>query len=235
MSKFCLCILPLLSICLSFDGAFAQQPSQTAPPSGQKPQASMAADEWGDAFNGETLDPAKWERFSFEGGSGGKLKLENGELRMRGMSGSRSGVRSKATWTSDRFIFEATLAKVQAALAEPGQSGAPIGNAILCLLFDGSGRNRVEWILTSEGTFEAWSIVDGRGERLDDHNLATKEKKPTIAIVRRGDEFLFVLNGQVGLIRTIKNLPRGFTVMLYGYGTSENDWDSVRVVTPKQQ
>ena len=76
-------------------------------------------------------------------------------------------------------------------------------------------------------------MVDGRGERLDNHNLATKEKKPAIAIVRRGDEFLFVLNGQVGLTKTIKNLPRGFTVMLYGYGTSENDWDSARVVTPK--
>lgn len=234
MSKSYQFILSLLIICLSLDAAFAQQPSQTAPPSAQKPQPAMAADEWVDQFNGDALDQTKWERFSFEGGSGGKLKLENGELRMRGMSGSRSGVRSKTTWTSDRFIFEATLAKVQAALAEPGQAGAPIGNAILCVLFDGSGRNRIEWILTSEGTFEAWSVVDGRGERLDNHNLATKEKKPTLAIVRRGDEFLFVLNGQVGLTKTIKNLPRGFTVMLYGYGTSENDWDSARVVTPKQ-
>ena len=34
-------------------------------------------------------------------------------------------------------------------------------------------------------------------------------------------------------METIKNLPRSFTVMLYGYGSSENDWDSVRVVTPK--
>jgi len=141
MSKSYQFILPLLIICLLLNAAFAQQPSQTAPPSAQKPQPSMAADEWGDQFNGDALDQAKWERF--EGGSGGKLKLESGELRMRGMSGSRSGVRSKATWTSDRFIFEATLAKVQAALAEPGQPGAPIGNAILCVLFDGSGRNRI--------------------------------------------------------------------------------------------
>src|ERR1051325_7638159 len=124
MSKFHAFLLSMLIICLSLT-AFAQQ----------KPQA-MAADEWVDNFDGEALDQTKWERFSFEGGSGGKLKVENGELRMRGVSGSRSGVRSKTTWTAERFIFEATLAKVQAALPEPGQPGAPIGNAILCVLFD---------------------------------------------------------------------------------------------------
>jgi len=224
MSKPHTLLLSMFFVCLSLV-AFAQQP--------QTP-AQQQADQWVDNFDGKALDEAKWERFSFEGGSGGKLKVEEGELRMRGMSGSRSGVRSKPTWAADRFIFEATLARVQAARPEPGQPGAPIGNAILCVLFDGSGRNRIEWILTSEGTFEAWSVIDGKGERLDDHNLATKEKKPTLAIVRRGDDFLFVLNGQIGLTRTIKNLPRSFTVMLYGYGSSENDWDTVRVVTLKQ-
>jgi hypothetical protein len=29
-------------------------------------------------------------------------------------------------------------------------------------------------------------------------------------------------------------MPRAFRVMLYGFGSSENDWDAVRVVTPKQ-
>jgi hypothetical protein len=217
---------------LSITATAAQQPSQPPAPS-QNAQAAMAVDEWGDGFDGDALDANKWERFSFEGGSGGKLKVETGELRMRGMSGSRSGVRSKPAFTSERFIFEATLAKVAAALSEPGEKGAPIGNAILCVLFDGSGRNRIEWILTSEGTFEAWSVIDGRGERLDNRNLATKVAKPTLAIVRRGDDFLFILNGQVGLTKTIKNMPRAFHVMLYGYGTSENNWDSVRVVTPK--
>ena len=213
--------------------AAAQQPAPKAQP--QQPQAAMAVDEWGDNFDGEALDTTKWERFSFEGGGGGKLKVESGELRMRGMSGSRSGVRSKVEFTGDRFIFEATLAKVGAALAEPGDKGAPLGNAILALMFDGSGRNRIEWVLTSEGTFEAWSVIDGRGERLDNRNLATKTPKPTLAIVRRGDDFLFILNGQVGLTKTIKNMPRGFHVMLYGFSSSENNWDSVRVVTPKTQ
>ena len=182
--------------------------------------------------DGTSLDTTKWEVFNFEGGAG-KVEVRDGQLQMRGHSGSRAGVRSKPTFTGERFIVEATIAKVGTAMPEPNSSALPIGNAILTILFDGSGRNRIEWILTSEGTFEAWSIVDSRGERLDSHNLATKEKKPTLAIVRRGDEFLFVLNGQVGLTKTIKNLPRAFTVMLYGYGSSENDWDSVRVVTPK--
>ena len=83
--------------------------------------------------------------------------------------------------------------------------------------------------------------MDGRGERLDNRKLGTKLKNPVLGVVRRGDEFLFVLNGpdspeeaaQVGLQKTIKNLPRTFRVMLYGFGSSENDWDAVRVVTLK--
>ena len=104
----------------------------------------------------------------------------------------------------------------------------------MTVLFDGSGRNRVEWLLTSEGLLEAWVMVDGRAERLDGRNLATKAKNPTLAIVRRGDEFLFMLNGQEGLRKNLKNMPRSFHVMLYGFGSSENNWDSVRVVTVKQ-
>jgi hypothetical protein len=100
-------------------------------------------------------------------------------------------------------------------------------------MFDGSGRNRIEWLLTSEGTFEAWAVVDGKSERLDNRKLGTKIKNPTLAIVRRGDEFLFMLNGQEGLSKTLKNMPRNFRVMLYGFGSSENNWDSVRIVTAK--
>ena len=40
-------------------------------------------------------------------------------------------------------------------------------------------------------------------------------------------------DAQVGLKKTIRNLPRSFHVMLYGFGTSENDWTAVRVVTLK--
>ena len=54
-------------------------------------------------------------------------------------------------------------------------------------------------------------------------------------IVRRGDQVMFMLNGEPGMQQTIKNLPRGFWLMLYGFGTSENSWTSARVVTVKQQ
>ena len=202
----------------------AQTPSRTQP----------ATEEWVAKFDGDSLDAAKWERFTFEGGSGGTFKVEKGELRMRGVSGARSGVRTKQKFGGDRFIVEASLAKVGPALPDVGQGGLALGTAVLTILFDDSGRNRVEWILTSEGTFEAWAVVNGQDERIDNRKLATKTSNPTLGIVRRGDEFLFMLNGQMGLQKTVKNLPKDFWVMLYGYGSSENNWSSVRVVTVKQ-
>jgi hypothetical protein len=217
--------------------SYSQTPSSQTPSARQAP----AYDDWGDDFSAAALDESKWERFSFEGGGGGKLELKDGELRLRSMNGSRAGVRSRQSFSADRFSVEAKVARVSQQVLLPGDKSSPLGFASLTLLFDGSGRNRVEWILTSEGTFEAWSVVDGRGERLDNRKLGTKLKNPVLGIVRRGDEFLFVLNGpdsppeaaQVGLSKTIKNLPRTFHVMLYGFGSSENDWDSVRVVTLK--
>jgi hypothetical protein len=212
-------------LCLSAACALAQG----TPAPQQQPQV----EEWMDNFDGKQLDEGKWERFSFQGTSGGKLKVEEGQLRMRGMNESRSGVRSKQSFTSDRFIFEATIAKVEMPLPAAEQKGTPLGTAVLAIMFDGSGRNRIEWMWTSEKTLEAWAVVDGAGERLDNRSLGTKLKNPTLGIVRRGDEFLFVLNGQEGLSKTIKNMPRSFRVMLYGWSSSENHWDSVRVVTAK--
>jgi len=217
----------------------ANAPSGTAQQ--QSAQQQPAYDEWSDGFDGAALDESKWERFSFEGAGGGKLEVKDGRLRLRSVNGSRAGVRSRQTFAGERFSVEAKVAGVGEQILPPGDKSSPIGFAALTLLFDGSGRNRVEWILTSEGTFEAWSVVDGRGERLDNRKLGTKLKNPVLAVVRRGDEFLFVLNGpdsppeqaQVGLRKTIKNVPGTFRVMLYGFGSSENDWDAVRVVTLK--
>jgi hypothetical protein len=199
----------------------------------EQPANAPAVNEWTDTFDGAALDPQKWELHSLEGGNG-KVEVKEGQLRMRGQNGWRAGVRTKQSFSGDRFIVEGTIARVGRALPDPGSNVLPIGNAILTILFDGAGRNRIEWILTSEGTFEAWSVVDGRGERLDNQKLGTKLKDPTLGIVRKGDEFHFMLNGQEGLRKTIKNLPRTFHLMLYGFGSSENDWDSVRVVTVKQ-
>jgi hypothetical protein len=200
----------------------------------QSAQAQPDTVEWIAGFEGDSLDTTKWERFTFEGGSGGTFKVENGQLRMRGVGGARSGVRTKQKFGGTRFIVEASLAKVGPALPEPGQGGLAPGIAVLTILFEDSGRNRVEWILTSEGTFEAWAVVNGQSERIDNRKLATKIPNPTLGIVRRGDEFLFMLNGQMGLQKTVKNLPNEFWVMLYGFGSSENNWSSVRVVTVKQ-
>ncbi len=236
MRTFAAAAFTLAAFALALTAGARQSSSQQS--STQQPPAF---DQWADDFGGAALDETKWERFSFEGAGGGKLELKGGELRIRSMNGSRAGVRSRQSFAADRFSVEAKVARVGQQVLLPGDKGSPLGFAALTLLFDGSGRNRVEWVLTSEGTFEAWSIVDGRGERIDDRKLGTKLKNPVIAIVRRGDEFLFVLNApdsppeaaQVGLKKTIKNLPRAFHVMLYGFGSSENDWDDVRVVTLK--
>jgi len=215
--------------------ALALLPATTSlarmPPSSQAQPATV---EWTAGFEGDSLDTAKWERFTFEGGSGGTFKVENGQLRMRGVGGARSGVRTQQKFGGARFIVEASLAKVGPALPDPGQGGLALGTAVLTILFEDSGRNRMEWIFTSEGTFEAWAVVNGQAERIDNRKLATKIPNPTLGIVRRGDEFLFMLNGQMGLQKTVKNLPTEFWVMLYGFGSSENTWSSVRVVTLKQ-
>ncbi len=220
----------------------AQQPPAQAGQGQQSEQKQKPAfDDWGDEFAASSLDESKWERFTFEGGGGGKLELKDGQLRLRSGNKTRAGVRSKESFNADRFSVEARVAKVAPQLPDAGDRAGDLGFAALTILFDSSGRNRIEWILTSEGTFEAWSTVDGRGERLDNRKLGTKLKNPVLGLVRRGDEFLFILNGpdspaqdaQVGLTKTIKNLPRSFRVMLYGFGSSENNWDSVRVVTMK--
>ena len=213
-------------------GAPTSPPAQTAAPQ---------MEQWGDGFDGTSLDESKWERFTFEGGGGGKLEVADGQLRLRSPNKTRAGVRSKQTFTADRFSVEAVVAKAGPQLPDAGDRAAPIGFATLAILFDGSGRNRIEWINTSERTLEAWAVVDGTGERLDNRKLALKFDNPVLAVVRRGDEFLFVVNkpdgapqdAQIALTKTVKNLPRSFRVMLYGFGSSQNNWDSVRVVTAK--
>ena len=203
------------------------QPSQAAP--AQPPVA-----EWGDGFEGDHLDTSKWEPYTFEGGGGGKIEVKDSQLRMRGLGGSRAGIRSKQSFHGDRFYVEATVAKVGGQLPQPGQDSYQPGFAIVTVLFGGNATNRLEWIFRSDGLFEAWSTIDGRSERLDNHKLGTKEKTPHIGIARRGDEIFFMLNKEVGLQKTIRGLPADFKVMLYGFGSTENNWDEVYVQTLKQ-
>jgi len=113
------------------------------------------------------------------------------------------------------------------------QADLPAGNAILTLLFDDTGYNRIEWLLTSEGVFEAWAVLHERGERLDMGNIGTRVPNPRLAVARRGDEFTFLVNDQVAFTRTIRGVPRAFRVFLYGFSSSENAWDAVRVSVTK--
>ena len=63
--------LSLFVVCAGRAGA--QEPQATPTP--QQPAASQAAppqtNDWSDTFDGDKLDEAKWERYTFEGGSGG--------------------------------------------------------------------------------------------------------------------------------------------------------------------
>lgn len=233
---------PMTGLIVSFFIALLAVGSAAPARQGTQPaQQQTAFDDWSDDFSGERLDESKWERFSFQGAGGGKVDVKDGQVHLRSGNETRAGIRSRQSFNAERFSVEARLSRVGPQLPQPGSKGGELGFASLTILFDGSGRNRIEWILTSEGTFEAWSVVDGQGERLDNRKLGTKMKNPMLGLVRRGDEFLFVLNGpdsppaeaQVGLRKTIKNLPNTFHVMLYGFGSSENNWDAVRVVTLK--
>ncbi len=222
-------------------GTGEQVMAQETKPSPTSTQSKPQFEEWSDDFTGDRLDEKKWEKFTFEGGSGGKLEIKDGTVQIRSASKTRAGIRTKDSFSGDRFAVEARLSKVGAAFPEPGNRISTLGFGTLTVLFDGSGRNRIEWMLTSEGTLEAWAVVDSRGERLDNKKLGTKMKNPVLLIVRKGNEFSFYINdakgapqdAQLALTTTVKNLPKSFHVMLYGYGSSENNWDGVRIVVPK--
>ncbi len=226
----------ILIAALGFGG---QVPAQETKPAASQNKTQF--EEWSDDFSGDKLDEKKWEKFTFEGGSGGKLEVKDGAVQIRSAGKTRAGIRTKDSFAGDRFAVEARLSKVGAAFPEPGSRSSTLGFGTLTVLFDGSGRNRIEWMLTSEGTLEAWSVVDSRGERLDNKKLGTKMKNPVLLVVRKGNEFSFYINdakgapqdAQLALTTTVKNLPKSFHVMLYGYGSSENNWDGVRIVVPK--
>lgn len=215
--------------------AQSPSPQASAPTAGAEGEASGAAafDEWSDDFNADKLDDTKWERYSFEGGGGGKFEVKEGQLRQRGAAESRAGTRSKKTFRAENFLVEATIMKIGQRYPLPGQTSALPGFAIVTVMFEGNPANRLEWLITSDGRLEAWDQTNGKNTRLDNRNLGTREKNPRLGIARRGDQILFMLNGQVGLQKTITGISPNFKVMLYGFGTSENNWDAIQVRTPK--
>lgn len=205
---------------------------QSQPPAAGQAQPPQV-ETWEDDFEGDRLDESKWELHSFEGG-GGKVEVKDKQLRLRGSEGSRAGVRSRKSFTGDRFFVEAALLKVGERAPQAGEQGMQVGTGVLTVLFDGNAANRIEWLLRSDGAFEAWVAVDGRMERVDNRKLATKQKSPRLGVARRGDKVFFMLNGEVGLEQTVRAMGSSFKVMLYGFGTTENHWDSLRVQTLKQ-
>ncbi len=217
------------SAMLIFIGAFFIHAQETATkPATPAPALAEVKEE----FDGDALDQKKWEQYSLNGV--GKVKVEKGKLITSGGNESRAGIRTTTTFTGERFLVTAKIAKIAAGFS--GDSGnLPTGNAILSVMFDNTGVNRLEWLMTTEGRFEAWLMRDGKSERLDANNLGTKEKSPTLGIGRRGDDYFFMLNGEVGLQKKIKNMPQNFRVMLYGFGTSKDEWESISIVTPEQK
>ena len=221
-----------VALLAAFVLTFTPQATSAQTPALQAAQPTV--EEWRDDFDGDRLDDTKWEQHTFAGGGGVKIEVKDKQLRQRGVGGSRSGVRSKQMFRSDNFYVEAALAKVGKRTPEQGENSDVPGSAVLTVLFDGNPANRIEWLLRSDGIFEAWMSVDGRMERVDDGKLATKEKNPLLGIRRNGEKVSFLLNGQVGLERTLRGLSPNFKVMLYGYGNSDNNWDSARVRMIKQ-
>lgn len=211
----------------------ASSQNQSQPPA-QSASAQPTIEEWRDDFDAGKLDEAKWELYTFDGG-GGKVEVKDKLLKMHGAGNSRSGVRSKQMFSAERFYVEAALAKVGPRASQPGEASFQPGFAILTVLFDGNPINRIEWILRSDGNFEAWQSIDGKMTKVDNGKLATKEKNPRLGIARKDDKVFFMLNGQPGLESTVRGVSQNFKVMLYGYGSTENSWDSVSVQTLKKR
>ena len=226
-SRLTVCVLALAALLAACLNVAAQQTAPTAQP------AQPAVEEWKDDFDGERLDETKWERYTFEGW-GGKAEVKEKQLRLRGPGDSRSGVRSRQTFSSERFFVQAQLAKVGERAPQPGEQGMQAGTAILTVLFGGSPTNRIEWLLRSDGIFEAWLTVDGRAERIDNRQLATKAKSLWLGIGRRGDQIFLMVNDKIALERQVRGLGSNFKVMLYGFGTTETSWDAITVQTLKQ-
>ncbi len=187
-------------------------------------QASLT--EWKDEFTGKSLDENNWEQYSIEGT--GNVKVENDKVKIQGSDGSRAGIRTTTMFKAERFLVSAKLNKVENGI------GMDWGNAVLSIFFDNTGVFRIEWLLKSDGRFEAWIIREGKSERIDNRKLGTKEKIITLGIARKGDEFFFMLNGEVGMQKKIPSVPKNFKVMLYGFGTSKSEWDMASVITPAQ-
>ncbi|MEO7674735.1 MAG: hypothetical protein ABIU09_11745, partial [Pyrinomonadaceae bacterium] len=115
----------ILSICLG-ETAYAQDKKPSSSPASAAAGAPQF-EEWSDEFGGYKLDEKKWERFTFEGASGGKLDVRDGEVQIRSIAKTRAGIRTKEAFSGDRFAVEGRVAKVGAAYPDPGSNSSTLG------------------------------------------------------------------------------------------------------------
>ncbi len=105
-------------------------------PSSSSTQNKLQFEEWSDGFDGDKLNEQKWERFTFEGGSGGKIEVKDGEVRIRSGNKTRAGIRSKNPFIGDKFVVEARTAKVGTAYPIPGEITSTLVFGWLTIIFD---------------------------------------------------------------------------------------------------
>jgi hypothetical protein len=119
----------LLALIFSACLAAAQQNT----PASLKVHASMNGS---DDFSGTELNEKNGSVSALRGGNVGTLKVVDGQLQMRSVS-RRSSLEfvRKQDFNGDHFVINAVLARVGSGLPEPGQPSAPLGNAIVTVLF----------------------------------------------------------------------------------------------------
>ena len=61
----------------------ATPPANQSAPATQTAAAQPAIDEWGDDFDGDRLDEAKWEPYIFEGAGSCKIEVKDKQLKLR--------------------------------------------------------------------------------------------------------------------------------------------------------
>jgi hypothetical protein len=122
-------VITISLFALAFNAQIKAQETK-APPA----QNNQQFEEWSDDFSRDKLDESKWEKFTFEGGSGGKLEVGDGIVKIRSASKTRAGIRTKKSFAGERWIVEAHLAKVGAALPEAGSNGQALGFAAVTIL-----------------------------------------------------------------------------------------------------
>jgi hypothetical protein len=163
-----------LIVALGFGG---QIRAQEAKPSASPPstQNKSQYEEWSDDFTGESLTESKWEKFTFEGGSGGKLEVKTGLCKFAAQANTRRNSHKKFLFRRP-FRRRSPIVESRSGVSRTRQPhlDARFRNSDHFVRRFGAQSNRMD--ADQRRTLEAWSVTDGRGERLDNKKLGTKMK-----------------------------------------------------------